>query len=175
MAASRAAVIRPPWLVAGVLALVAAALAVVVFAYLPTARKHREQTVGNSALSSVERAAKAAAAAETTNLLTYARKTFDADWSRALAGATGQLKSDLQQDKKTTLDQLTKGKFDVTATVTDSAVVGGDVKHGIQILVVASGHRTDDPGSAIPSRLQLTMKLVGGKWLAADLQGIGLS
>ena len=118
-----------------------------------------------------------AARVETVNLLTYARKTFDADWARALGGATGQLKSDLQTDKKTTLDNLTKNKFDVTATVSDVALAGGDAKSGYQVLVVASGHRVDDsgtPSAAIPSRLQLTMTRVDGKWLASDLVG-GLS
>lgn len=175
MAASRIAVVRPPWVVAGVLALVAAALAVLAFGYLPNARHHRQQTVGNSALTTEEHAAMTAAKIETTNLLSYSRASFDADWNRALAGAGGQLKSDLVQDKQTTLDQLTKGKFDVTATVTDSAVAGGDPRHGIQVLVVASGHRSNDPGSAVPSRIELTMTRVGGQWLATDLQGVELS
>jgi hypothetical protein len=175
MGASRAGVVRPPWVVAGVLALVAAARAVLAFGYLPGARHHREQTAGNSALTSDEQAAITAARIETTNLLSYSRKSFDADWNRALAGAGGQLKSDLVQDKQTTLDQLTKGKFDVTATVTDAAIAGGDGKHGIQVLVVASGHRSNDPASAVPSRIELTMTRIGGRWLATDLQGVELS
>lgn len=174
MAATRAAWARPPWLVAAILAVVAATLGVIVFAVLPGAKHHRHNSVGNSALSSDERAAMQAARIETVNLLTYARKTFDADWARALSGATGQLKSDLQTDKTTTLDNLTKNKFDVTATVSDVALAGGDAKSGYQVLVVASGHRVDDsgtPSAAIPSRLQLTMTRVHGKWLASDLVG----
>jgi len=177
MAATRAAWVRPPWLVAGILVVVAAALGVTVFAVLPGAKDHHRSSIGNSALSGNERAAMQAARVETVNLLTYARKTFDADWARALGGATGQLKSDLQTDKKTTLDNLTKNKFDVTATVSDVALAGGDAKSGYQVLVVASGHRVDDsgtPSAAIPSRLQLTMTRVDGKWLASDLVG-GLS
>jgi Mce-associated membrane protein len=177
MAATRAAWVRPPWLVAGILVVVAAALGVTVFAVLPTAKDHHRSAIGNSALSSDERAAMQAARVETVNLLTYARKTFDADWARALSGATGQLKGDLQTDKKTTLENLTKNKFDVTATVSDVALAGGDAKSGYQVLVVASGHRVDDsgtPSAAIPSRLQLTMTEVHGKWLASDLVG-GLS
>lgn len=177
MAATRPAWARPPWLVAGILAVVAAALGVIVFAVLPGAKDNHRGSVGNSALSGDERAAMQAARVETVNLLTYARKTFDADWARALSGATGQLKSDLQTDKKTTLDNLTKNKFDVTATVSDVGLAGGDAKSGYQVLVVASGHRVDDsgtPSAAIPSRLQLTMTHVDGKWLASDLVG-GLS
>jgi hypothetical protein len=178
MAATRAAWARPPWLVAGILVVVAAALGVIVFAVLPGAKDHRHNSVGNSALSGDERAAMQAARIETVNLLTYARKTFDADWARALSGATGQLKSDLQSDKATTQDNLTKNKFDLTATVSDVGLAGGDARSGFQVLVVASGHRVDDsgtPSAAIPSRLQLTMTNVKGKWLASDLQGTELS
>ena len=177
MAATRAALARPPWLVAGILAVVAAALGVTVFAVLPGSKEHRQNSVGNSSLSGQERAAMQAARIETVNLLTYARKSFDADWARAMAGATGQLKSDLQTDKATTQQNLTKNKFDVTATVTDVGLVGGDTRSGFQVLVVASGHRVDDsgtPSAAIPSRIQLTMTKAAGKWLASDLVG-GLS
>ncbi len=178
MAASGRTVLRPSWLVTGALVLALAALAVTAFVLLPSAKQHRDQSVGNTALSSDERAAMGAASAETVNLLTYARKSFDADWARAMAGATGQLKSDLQADKAKTLQQLTKNHFDVNATVTDVAVSGGDAKQGIQVLVVASGHRVSDngtPSAAVASRIQLTMKHVGGKWLASDLQGVELS
>lgn len=178
MTATRRTRLPPPWLVAGVLVLLAAALGVTVFAVLPGAKHHRENSVGNSALSGPEQAAMTAASTETVNLLTYSRKSFDAEWNRAMAGATGQLKKDLQTDKKTTLQQLTKNKFDVSATVSDVAFAGGDAKSGIQVLVVASGHRISDTGAAsapVPSRIKLTMKNVGGKWLAADLQGVELS
>ena len=178
MAATRAPLARPPWIVAGALAVVAAVLGVLAFAVLPGAKHDRHNSVGESALTSDERAAMRAASAETVNLLSYARKTFDADWARALAGATGQLKSDLQADKGTTLQQLTKNKFDVTAAVSDVALEGGSVSAGFQVLVVASGHRVDDSGTAsaaVPSRIQLTMKKVGGSWLASDLQGAELS
>jgi hypothetical protein len=170
--------VRPLWVVSTALAVVAAALGVLVFAVLPGAKQHHRDSVGDSVLTGDERAAMQAARTEAANLLTYARKSFDADWARALAGATGELKSDLRADKTTTREQLTKNKFDLTATVSDVAVQGGNPRSGYQVLVVASGHRIDDDGTAqaaVPSRLALTMKKVGGTWLAADLQGVELS
>ena len=106
------------------------------------------------------------------------RSNFDADFNRAIAGTTGQLKSDLQKDKASTLSQLTANKFDIKAQVTDTALESGDAKRGYLVILVANGFRVDDTGTtsaAIPKRIQLTMIEVGGKWLASDLQGVDLS
>jgi hypothetical protein len=178
MASVREPLARPPWVAAGVLAVVAAVLAVLLFVVVYPARDRHEKAAPAAAFSSGEQAALKAAAVQTVNLRTYSRARFDADFARALAGVTGQLKSDLQKDKATTLVQLTKNKFDNKATVSDVALEGGSPVKGLLVLVVASGYRVDDTGktsAAIPKRIQLTMVHSGSKWLASDLQGIDLS
>jgi Mce-associated membrane protein len=169
---------RAPWVTAGVLAAVAAALLVLLLVVVrPAADKHRE-TAGENAFSASEGAAMTAARVEAVNLLTYSRKSFDADFARALAGTTGQLKSDLAKDKDTTLKSLTDNKFDIKAEITDVALEGSDGAKGVQVLLVANGFRVDDTGTssvAVPKRVQLTMVEVGGKWLATDLQGVDLA
>jgi hypothetical protein len=164
-------------MVAGVLAAVAVVLTVLLFVVVYPARNNHKDS-GDASFTSSEQGALSAATTQTINMLTYSRKTFTADFARALAGTTGQLKSDLQKDKANTLSQLTANKFDIKATVTDTALESGDSQKGYLVLLVANGYRVDDKGAlsvAIPKRIQLTMVKVGGKWLASDLQGIDLS
>lgn len=178
MAFLRAPAARPPWIAAAVLAVVAVVLTVLLFAVVYPARDDHKDKTGASAFNSSEQAAMSAATTQTINLLTYNRKTFNADFARAVNGTTGQLKSDLQKDKANTLSQLTANKFDLKAQITDTALVSGSAKTGYLVLLVANGFRVDDKGTtsaAIPQRIQLTMNLVNGKWLASDLQGIDLS
>ncbi|MGH8961192.1 MAG: hypothetical protein ACRDWT_08285 [Jatrophihabitantaceae bacterium] len=173
----RAPAARPPWIVAAVLAVLAVVLAALLFAVVYPAR-HRHKDSAAAQFSSSEQAALSAATTQTINMLTYARKSFDTDFARALAGATGQLRSDLQKDKASTLTQLTTNKFDIKAQVTDTALESGDAAKGYLVLLVANGYRIDANGkqsAAIPKRIELTMVRVGGKWLASDLQGIDLS
>ena len=47
------------------------------------------------------------------HILTYSRKTFDADYARALNGATGALRDDLAKKKTLTLQALNAGKIDL--------------------------------------------------------------
>jgi hypothetical protein len=169
---------RVPWTAAAVLAVVAAALAVVLFVVVYPARDRHRAAGPASRFTSSEQAALKAASVQTVNLLTYSRAHFDADFARALAGVTGKLKSDLEADKAKTLQQLTANKFDIKATVSDVALEGGTPSKGLLVLVVASGYRVDDSGTssaAVPKRIELTMVQRGGSWLASDLQGIDLS
>src|SRR3954470_22059536 len=86
-----------PWLTALVLALVCVAIAVVlphVHAVSVRARSAADAAAGQVALPTDDQKAVQAAATEAANLLTYSRTNFDADWNRALNGATGALKSD---------------------------------------------------------------------------------
>jgi Mce-associated membrane protein len=178
MAFLRAPQARPPWILAGVLAVVAVVLTVLLFVVVYPARDDHKDSSDASAFNSTEQAAVSAATTQTINMLTYSRKSFDADFARALAGASGQLKSDLQKDKANTLKQLTTNKFDIKAQITDTALESGSASKGYLVLLVANGYRVDDAGTssaAIPKRIELTMVKVGGKWLASDPQGIDLS
>ena len=168
---------RASWIAAAVAVLVAAALAVVLFAVVYPARQRAHDTAGERALSSAERAAMRAASVQMVNLLSYTRKSFDADFARALAGTTGALHDDLAKDKANTLAQLNQNKFDTKGKVTDVALESGSAGKGFLVLVVAEGYKVDDTGQTgvgLPQRVELTMIDKGGKWLAADLKGLSL-
>jgi hypothetical protein len=169
---------RPPgrayWLSSAVLAAVAATLVVVVFAVVEPQR-HDLQTKPKG-LTSSEQQALDTGTKEVVNLLTYARKSFDADYARTLAGATGALLSDLQSKKATILGQITQGKFDLSGSVTQSAFEEISGNNSL-ILVSADGYKLPDGGQRTltsTARFELTMTKVKGKWLASDLQSVGL-
>ena len=168
-----------PWAVAGVLALLCAAI----IAVLPYVRgvSNRADAAANAAKGTValpldEQQAVQAAATEAANVLTYSRKNFDADWDRSLAGATGKLRSDHAADKATTLERLTSQKVDLKATVEHSAFeTAEDGK--VLVLVTVTGIAVNDQGersAQTPQRLELTMVKSGDKWLASDLTMIGI-
>lgn len=168
-----------PSVTAVVLALVTAGLLVTLVGFIRPARAEHtaNRASGAAAFTEDEQRAMAAAKVELVNLLTYSRKSFDADYKRALAGTTGQLHSDLADGEANTKKKLDEGKFDLKAEVTNTAVAGSDDHGGINVLLVANGYRVDDSGTrsiAVPNRIKLTMTKVDGKWLAADLQGVYL-
>ncbi|MEO6885070.1 MAG: hypothetical protein ABI232_02130 [Jatrophihabitantaceae bacterium] len=160
-----------PWLIAVVAAVVAVALAVVLFAFIrPDSNKHHEN--GNPGFTADESAAMTAASVEAVNILTYTRKSFDADYQRALDGTTGALTSDLQGLKATTLSQMNSKKVDLKADVTDVALETSS-EQGMVVLVVANGFTVTDAGVAAPTgvqRVSLTLVNVKGKWLANDIK-----
>ena len=95
----------------------------------------------------MEQAAVTAASQQVLNMLTYKRTTFDADYSRTVAGATGALKSDLNQSSNKTalLQKMTQGKFDLQGQVTAFRVRGGQWAN-YNVLVSASGYQLPDGG-----------------------------
>ena len=168
---------RAAWIAAAVAAVVAAALAVVLFVVVYPARSDHQRTAGSRAFSADEQAAMKAASVQMVNLLSYSRAHFESDFARALAGTTGQLRTDLSSDKAKTLSQLDASKFDTSGTVSDVALEGGDTSKGLLVLVVAQGYKTDDKGqksAGLPQRVELTMVLQHGKWLASNLQALNL-
>ena len=68
----------------------------------------------------------AAAGTEAANQLSYRRASFPADYARALAGATGKLAGDIRAQKDAILQTMTQGKFDLSAKVQHTALVGPD-------------------------------------------------
>src|SRR5438270_4424667 len=110
--------------VAGVLAV---ALAIVLFAVvLPddgtSSDASSPATTGD--LTAREQTAMNAAATEAVNLQSFRRAQFDADWQRAVGGATGALKQDLAGLKTKTRTTLTTNKEDLRAEVQEKALVG---------------------------------------------------
>jgi hypothetical protein len=169
---------RAPWITAGVLGVIAALLAVAVFVLIPSSKRHDRASGSPGALTSDQQHAVTAAATEAVNVLSFSRKTFAADFARALAGTTGALKSDLEGKKATTLSTMTSGKIDLHATVAQSAYEGTDSStHHILVLVTVNGFNTNDQGvstAPTPQRLEMTMNKVGSKWLASDIESVGI-
>jgi hypothetical protein len=165
-----------PWVVAGGLILLVAVITIALV-HTISVRHDNDKNVGEraSATQSQQEAVQVAAT-EAANLITYTRKAFSADFSRALNGATGGLKSDLVKQKANTLSAMTKGKFDLKASVVESAFEsesGGKVL----VLVTLNGKHVLDSGAAdtaAPQRLELTMVKSGGKWLASNLSSVGI-
>jgi hypothetical protein len=161
-----------PWIVAAVAgAVLLGLLAVYFFALRPD-----ENDVAG-ALSSEERGAMTAAGTEAANVLSYRRSHFEQDFQRALSGAMGNLASDLRSQKSTTQKTINDGKFDMSATVTHTALEGSitGTPHAYTVLVTLNGYRSVAPNQPTPSQLALTIRQVKGKWLVSDIENIGVS
>lgn len=169
-----------PWLTAGVAGIVFVALAVVFFAVLLPYRDDHPARGGFKAaqFSAGEQQAITAASTEAANILSYRRAHFQADWQRALDGATGSLRADVSQNKAATLSALQKGKFDLSAKVVHAAlegpVQGKATGTGYVVLVVVNGYRSVALDVPTPQNLQVTVVKKNGKWLASDISNIGV-
>jgi hypothetical protein len=160
------------------LALVVAAL-VVVFVHVHSVSRSNKNAGSSYDLTTAQHAALTAASTEAVNVLSFSRKTFAADFARALAGATGPLLSDLTGKKSATQSALSQGKFDLSAKVATPAAYIGLTDNGKQLLVLVTvnGYKVADDSSLNSSsvqRLELTMQLVHGRWLAAGLNAVGI-
>ncbi len=175
MTGTRPQGVRTPWLTAAVLAVVAVVLAVLLLVVIRPDR--RDQSGGAKfGLTSSEQQALDAGAKQVVNILTYSRKSFDADYARTLAGTTGALRADLGKQKAALRTQLTKGKFDLQGTVTSSAFEEVSGKNSL-VLISAQGYKLPTGGQrtlASTARFEVTMTSVDGKWLASDLTSVGL-
>jgi cell division septation protein DedD len=179
------------WIVAAVAAVVLVALVVVFFAVLlPYRRDHHGTATSHGhvvpqagpsgqplgALTQQETAAMVAAGTEAANQLSYTRKTFPADFARALAGATGKLKADIEAQKDTILHTMTQHKFDLSAKVQHTALVGPtDRGNGYVVLVTVYGYTSAQLDLPLPENLSMTMVNEHGTWLASDSSAIGVS
>lgn len=173
-----------PWIAAGVAGAVLAGLLVVYFVVLRPDQRDadaeraaaRQRVVGE--LSTHEQDAVHAAGTEMVNLLSFRRASFDADYQRALDGATGGLKSDVAAKKTVTKTTMTQGRFDLSGRVTNAAlsdVVTSGASTGYVVLLTVEGFRSTAPNSPIQQTIAMTVLYVGGKWLAADVTNIGIS
>jgi hypothetical protein len=161
-----------PWIAAAVAGAVLVALLITYFVALRPA-----QSEVNGDLTATETAAVNAAAGEMVNLLSFRRAQFDADYQRALDGATGSLKSDVQKNKSVTKSTMTKGKFDLVGKVTHKALEGpansGKTK-GYVVLVTVNGYRSTTMDQPVQQSLEVTVVQSKGKWLASDVTNIGV-
>ena len=165
------------WVVAAVLGVLTAVL-VVLLVHVESVRASDSTTSGSSALSPTADQVKAvqSGAIEAANLTTLSRATYDADFSRALAGATGTLRQDLMSKKANYLSAMKAGKFDLKSSVIESAFESESNGKVLILVTINGSHVVDKVVSPIttPQRLELTMVKSGGKWLAADLLAVGV-
>lgn len=163
-----------PWITAAVAAL---AMVAAILAYALVG-DHQRASAKSLTFNSDEQAAVAAAGTETANLLSFRRAHFQADFQRALDGATGAVKADIEGKKSATLDAITKGKFDLAADVTHTALAGpaeaAKVK-GYVVLVSLNGYKSTQKNLPTQQNLQVTVVQEKSKWLVSDVKSIGVS
>ncbi|MFN2519110.1 MAG: hypothetical protein ABR604_08730 [Jatrophihabitantaceae bacterium] len=165
-----------PWITAAVLGGVALILAGLFVLVIRPAHDRHDSAPKAPGLSGAEQQAVDAGAKQIVNILTFSRKTFEADYARTLAGATGALRVDLEKQKPTLLAQMTTGKFDLEGTVTNSAFEEINGNNSL-VLISAQGYKLPAGGRrtlATTARFEVTMTKVDGKWLAGGLQSVGL-
>ena len=102
----------------------------------------RTGTRGAAGLNSAEQAAVNAAKQETINIQTYRLKSFDADFSAALAGLTAAKATQWQANKSTLKSKLTSQKIDSGATVSGAGLVSFDGKSAV-VVVASDTQRID--------------------------------
>lgn len=169
-----------PWIAAAVAGVVLLALVLVYLFWLrPDKADAHNGPAGGPApavgqLTPAESAAMNAAGTEMVNLVTFSRDNFDTDFQRALAGATGGLRTDVQGKRDSILQTITKGKFDLYGRLTHKAL-SDTVKHGYVVLVTINGYRSTAPDTPIQQNLAVTEINVDGKWLAVDVKNIGIT
>lgn len=160
-----------PWIIAGVAGAAFVALLVVYYVVLrPYASDH---VTGE--LSSSETDAVTSAATDVTNILSYRRAHFAADYNRAIASSTGDLKKSVVGKRNTALKALTTGKFDLSAKVTHQALSAPVKGGGYVVLLTINGYRSSEPAIPMQQNLRATVVQVNGKWLVRDLENIGVS
>src|SRR4051794_37720044 len=165
-----------PWVAAAVLTVVVALLALALVRVRAVADDNDRNAGTAAGPTSDQLEAVQAGATEAANLTTLTRKNYSGDFARALAGASGNLRKDLLAHKKSYLSAMTSGKFDLKATVVESAFEA-DSAGKVTMLVTLNGtHVVDGQPNSVASvqRLELTMVSAGGKWLATDFTSVGV-
>jgi hypothetical protein len=160
-----------PWITAAIAGVVLIGLLLTYFLAL---RPDQDKVTGD--LSATENSAVDAAAGEMVNLLSFRRAHFDADYQRALAGATGALRSDVQKNRDITKSTMTKGKFDLIGRVTHKALEGpaeSGKTNSYVVLVTVNGYRSTTMQQPVQQSLEVTVVRTKGKWLASDVTNIG--
>jgi hypothetical protein len=115
-----------------------------------------------------------AARSEVVNLLSYRRASFDADLQRALAGATSPLREQIQKNAADTQAAMTKGKYDLSGTVTALAVVRADADT-VTMLIAADSSRLADGGTApnvTQERYEVTVTRTTDSWAASRVSSV---
>lgn len=173
---NRAPTGNAPWIVAGILALLAGLLVVLIVHTDAVAQGNTRDAGSLVAPTADQQRAVQSAAIEAADLTTLSRARFEADFARALAGATGDLRHDLVSKKSAYLSAMRAGRFDLRSSVVESAFesqTGGKV---LALVTLNGSHVVDKVTSPVttPQRLELTMVKSGGKWLASEFLQVGV-
>jgi Mce-associated membrane protein len=155
-------------------------VALVVAAVLLGIRDHRRRentdvTAGGA--SSAQQSALAAARGEAVALTTLDYQTAETDLNRVLAGATGPLRTQFEQEKNQLPATLAKTKSVSRGTVLSSALSSMSATRAQALVAVdatVSGSDTSATGVLKHYRMVVTLQQVDGKWLASDVAFAGV-
>jgi len=133
---------------------------------------------GIAGLAKREQAAVDAAKQETINIQTYRLKSFDQDFSNALAGMTQDKATEWHAREKDLKAGITRLNQDGVATVSGAGLESS--RGGTAVVLVSSDSQRVDRTTSksttfAQNRFQVTMQLVGGKWLMSNLEAVSLS
>jgi hypothetical protein len=111
---------------------------------------------------------------EVINLLSYQRDDFDADLQRALSGATGALRTEIQANAPDTRTAMVRGQYDLSATVTAVAVERAN-RDTLTMLVAAAASRLVDGRApdVTDMRYEVTVVRAGAGWAASQVATVG--
>jgi len=169
---------RLPLITAAVCGLLVAAL-IVAFVHVHSVSSHHGKSPTGYAVSGDQAAVVTAAATEAANSITFSRRTFDADYARALKGTTGDLKTDFEGRRALILSTMQDGKMDLKATVGAAAYAGltDDGKSTLVLVTLNASKIADAANGSSQSveRVQMTMVKVGKVWLASSLSSVGVN
>ena len=158
-------------------ALAAVTVVLVAGAVVVASVRRSDQHSGATQLTGSENAAVAAARQEMINIQTYRLKSFDADFQAALSGLTSAKRVQWQASEAQLKSSLTSQKIDSVGTVAGAGLISLS-KDTALVAVASDTSRVDAKGKstlAQQNRFQVTMKLVGGKWLMDDFEAVSIS
>lgn len=127
-------------------------------------------------LTGREQAAVDAASRAMINLQTFRRAHFDADYTRAAGGLTGQLRREFTSKKSALQRSLDTSRQDTAADVTQAAFEQSKGDAAL-VLLTMNNYRVDAGGRRTlfgSGRFEVTMQLVHGRWMASNLTSVGL-
>lgn len=159
---------RGRWLLAGSLALVCLASAVVAGLAASDLRDQRR-------LDAARRDAVTAARQEALNITAVDTRGFDEDVKRVLEGATGDFKDDFTR-RATTLKQiLLDNKVQSQGEVREAAVVRSDLRTATVLVVIDSRvvNTARPQGRVNTYRMRLLVERSGARWLVSQLEFVG--
>ena len=115
-----------------------------------------------------------AARTEVVNTLSYRRSDFPDDLQHALDGATSPLREQLQSSAPDVRAAMTAGNYDMSGTVSETAVVRADPET-VTLMIAAEQTRTVDGASqptVIQHRYEVTVTRTETGWAASRISSV---